>query len=136
MIYSVSPETSIGEIPREAQKLHFVRPLKESYLKQVLKKCPALETVSLSKSCLERMPRKQLSLLEKKGISLEKEGRPGRPISMPLEKMQQALEMRKDFQSLREVERVTGISKSTVHYLEKYAQRAKIKSGKKVIYLK
>jgi hypothetical protein len=136
MIYSVLPETAPKEIPGDASKLHFVRPLKESLLKQILKKCPGLETVSMSKSCFERMPKKQLEMLKKKGISLERETRAGRPISMPLEKMQQALEMRKDFQSLREVERVIGISKSTVHYLEKYAQRAKVKNRGRVIYLK
>jgi len=75
-------------------------------------------------------------LLEGKGIRVETVSRQGRPISVPLRKMQHALELRKDFQSLREVERVTGISKSTVHYLEKYAQRAKLKNGKRVIYLK
>jgi len=44
--------------------------------------------------------------------------------------------MRKDHQTLREIERVTGIPKSTVHYLQRYAQRAKIKNGKNIVYLK
>ena len=90
----------------------------------------------MSKSCIARMPKKNIAMLRKKGVAIGTETRAGRPISVPLEKMQQALEMRKDYQSLREVEKVTGISKSTVHYLEKYAQRAKIKNGKRIIYLK
>lgn len=136
MIFSVLPGMSAKDIPKEAAKLHFVRPVKKELLKEILKKCAGLEAASASKSCIARMPKKSVALLGQKNIVLETVARPGRPISMPLEKMQQALEMRKDYQSLREVERVTGISKSTVHYLEKYAKRTKIKNGKKVIYLK
>lgn len=136
MIFSVSTESTLQDIPKECQNLHFVRPVKKDKLEQILKKCPNLEKVSMSKSCLERMPKKNVKMLEGKGVQIEKQARQGRPISMPLEKMQHVLEMRKDYQSLREVERVTGVSKSTVHYLEKYAKRAKIKSGRKVIYLK
>ncbi len=136
MIFSVMPDTPLREIPKEAQQLHFVRPIKKEKVDAILKKCSGLEKVSMSKSSLARMPRKSIKALEKKGVEIEKVSRQGRPISVPLEKMRHALEMRQDFQSLREVERVTGISKSTVHYLEKYAQRAKVKNGKKVIYLK
>jgi hypothetical protein len=136
MIFSVLPGTRVADIPVEATGLHFVRPVKKDLLEGLLKKCTMLEAVSASKSCFARMPAKSISLLKQKGIALETLARPGRPVSMPLEKMRQALEMRKDYQSLREVERVTGISKSTVHYLEKYAKRSKIKNGKKVIYLK
>jgi len=136
MIFSVLPGTRIGKIPKEAAQLHFVRPVKGKLVEGLLRKCSGLEEVSLSKSCLHRMPEKSLKLLKGRGVRLRTEARPGRPISMPLKKMQHALELRKDFQSLREVERVTGISKSTVHYLEKYAKRSKLKSGKNVIYLK
>ena len=41
-----------------------------------------------------------------------------------------------DYQSLREIERLTEIPKSTVHYLVKYAEREKIKKGNTTIYLK
>jgi len=136
MIFSILPSTKLNEIPKEAEQLHFVRPAKAKLLKGVLKKCTNLKQASMSESCLQRMPKKSLALLKEKDVKLELEKRPGRPISVPLEKMRHAMEMRKDYQSLREVERVTGISKSTVHYLEKYAQRAKLKNGKKVIYLK
>jgi len=85
---------------------------------------------------MQRMPKESLGMLREKQVAIVEKARQGRPISVPLPKMQHALEMRKDFQSLREVERVTGISKSTVHYLEKYAKRAKVKSGKKILYLK
>lgn len=136
MIFSVSPETRLGNIPKEAEQLHFVRPVKKELLKGILRKCKNLQLVSMSKSCLQRMPAKNMRMLRKKGIRIETAARQGRPISVPLQKMRHALEMRKDYQSLREVERVTRIPKSTVHYLERYAQRAKLKNGKKVIYLK
>ena len=136
MIFSVLPEMGIGRVPKEAEHLHFVRPIPKKLLEGILKKCKALKSVSMSKSSLKRMPEKSMKKIKERRIRVEEVKRQGRPISMPLEKMQQALEMRKDYQSLREVERVTGISKSTVHYLERYAQRAKIKNGKNVIYLK
>ncbi len=136
MIFSVFPRMTLKDVPKEATQLHFVRPIKKELLEKILKKCGGLKQITLSKSCLVRMPKKNIALLEKKGIAIGTEARAGRPISIPLEKMQQALEMRKDHQSLREVEKVTGISKSTVHYLEKYAQRTKIKNEKRVIYLK
>jgi len=136
MIFSVLPGMALKDIPKEAIQLHFVRPVKKELLEKILKKCGGLKQVTLSKSCLARMPKKNITLIRKKDINIGTETRAGRPISVPLEKMRQALEMRKDYQSLREVEKVTGISKSTVHYLEKYAQRAKIKNNGKVIYLK
>jgi hypothetical protein len=136
MIFSVEQGTGLKDIPKEAVHLHFVRPVKRKLLEGILRKCKGLKSVSMSKSTAKRMPEKSLALLRKKGVRVEQASRQGRPISVPLAKMQHALEMRKDYQSLREIERVTGISKSTVHYLEKYAERSKLKSGKKVIYLK
>ena len=136
MISSVEQDTKLKDIPQDTRHLHFVRPTKRKLVEGILRKCRNLKTVSMSKSTAKRMPEKTQALLKKKGVKVEEASRQGRPISVPLNKMQHALEMRKDYQSLREIERVTGISKSTVHYLEKYAERSKLKSGKKVIYLK
>lgn len=136
MISSVLPETNLWEIPKDAVQLHFVRPIKKRLLRGIIKKCGILEEVTMSKSCRQRMPKESLKMLEEGKIAIVEKARQGRPLSIPLEKMQHALEMRKDFQSLREVEHITGISKSTVHYLEKYAKRGKIKNGKRVVYLK
>jgi len=136
MILPVLPNTLLREIPKGCRRLHFVRPVKRKLVESILKKCRQLEFVTLSKSCMERMPKKSIAMLRKKGVRIKVAARQGRAISIPLERMQQALEMRKDYQSLREVEKITGISKSTVHYLERYAQRAKIRSGGKVVYLK
>lgn len=136
MIFSVGQETGLRDVPKEAAQLHFVRPVKRKLLEGILRKCKSLKEVSMSKSTAKRMPEKGLAMMKKKGVAVKEVSRQGRPISVPLQKMRHALEMRKDYQSLREIERVTGISKSTVHYLEKYAERTKLKSGKRVVYLK
>ena len=136
LIAAVYPGTTLSEIPSEATGLHLVRPVKKKLLASVLQKCPGVERVTASRSCLGRMTPACLEMLRENGFEVAVETKPGRAIGMPLKKMLHALEMRNDYQSLREIERVTGIPKSTVHYLQKYAQRAKVKNGKKVIYLK
>lgn len=136
MIAAVSPGSKLGDVPADAAELHLVRPVKSELISGILRKCSSLEKISLSKSCLRRMPVQSRQLLQHKGIALVEQNRPGRPIGLPLQKMLHALEMRKDHQTLREIERVTGIPKSTVHYLQRYAQRTKIKNGKNIVYLK
>jgi len=136
MIASVGPGTSLWQLPDDARQLHFVRPVKKRLLRGILKRCKGLEEITMSRSCMLRMPEESMQMLREKGLRIVEKTRRGRAISVPLEKMQHALEMRKDFQTLREVERVTGISKSTVHYLEKYAKRAKVKNGKRIYYLR
>jgi len=53
-----------------------------------------------------------------------------------MDKMLQIIELRKDYQTVREIEKITNIPKSTVHYLLKYADRGKIRKGANVVYLK
>lgn len=136
MIFSFGPRNAVETVSRDSESMHFVRPPKKRHIIAILQKCGRLKKISMSKSCFSRMPEKNRALLTEKGIEIEIAVRQGRPISVPLKKMQHAMEMRKDYQTLREIERVTGIAKSTVHYLEKYAQRTKIKNGNKIIYLK
>jgi len=64
------------------------------------------------------------------------EKRRGRALDLTMEQMLEIIEMRKDYQSIREIEKVMDIPKSTVHYLLKYADRGKIKSGSNIMYLK
>ncbi len=84
MIFSVLPGMSTKDIPKEAAKLHFVRPVKKELLEEILKNCPGFEAASARKSCIARMPAKSVSLLKEKSVVLETESRAGRPISMPL----------------------------------------------------
>ena len=136
MKIALYPETGISSIPIETDAIHLVRPLKRKRIEKVLRRCPGCKEVSLSKSCLKRLSPKARELFEKADVALVVESRRGRAIGISLEKMLHAIELRKDYQSLREIERITEIPKSTVHYLVKYAHRDKVKKGNSTIYLK
>lgn len=134
MKYPVWPDTSLGEIPQDIAEIHLVRPIKSKKLLEIVSK-KRITKIFSSKSSLNRLSKKTISELEKKGIQIEIEQKRGRALSTPLEKIKEVIELSKDYQSLRKIESLTGIPKSTVHYLLKYAIRQKIKGGKKVIYL-
>jgi hypothetical protein len=132
---AITEFTEIEKVPKDITEIHLVRPIKKEKLDALLNKC-RITKISLSTSCLKRLPSKAQKKIKEKGIQLSIEKRRGRALDFPLEKMLQMIEMRKDYQSIREIEKVTGIPKSTVHYLLKYADRGKIKKGSTVIYLK
>ena len=130
------PNSSAKNIPRETEEIRLSRPVKHKALLELLEKIPSIKKISMNKSCFQRMPAKTKEMLEQKNIEVKIETGRGRPIGISLEKMLHIIEMRKDFQPLREIQGVTGIPKSTVHYLVKYAQRQKIRKGKEIVYLK
>jgi hypothetical protein len=135
MKYSISDHTAIDRIPADTESIHLTRPAKHEFLERLFSKCPIKE-VTISKSCFNRIPEKTKKLFKDKEATVIIEQKRGRAIDIPLEKMLEIIELRKDFQSIREIEKLTGIPKSTIHYLVKYAERAKIKKGKQVVYLK
>ncbi len=135
MKYSITDTTNIEKIPRDTQEIHLTRPIKLKKLKALIEKC-SIKRITIATSCLSRLSSKTKKMIKEKGIELGMEKCRGRPISLPLDKLLNIIELRKDFQTLREIEKVTGIPKSTVHYLVKYADRAKIKKDREVIYLK
>src|SRR3989344_5864432 len=134
MIYSVYPYTNIKSIPAEAEKIHLVRPIKLNKLRELLEK-RSIKAVSLSESCWKRMSEKCRNMLEQMNINIIKDRRSGRALEHALEDIVKINEFRKDFQSLRKIQKLTGIPKSTVHYLLKYAKRDKIRKGNQTIYL-
>ena len=136
MKVAVYPNTRSAEIPVETDSIHLVRPLGAKKLEKIFARCPGCRNVTMSKSCSKRLSPKSKAFLKKAGVEVHEESRRGRAIGIPLEKMARAVELRKDFQSLREIERLTSIPKSTVHYLIKYAHRDKVKKGNMTIYLK
>ncbi len=136
MKYSVYPGAKIANIPADTEAIHLVRPVKRELLEKILCKCKFLKKISLSNSCLKRIPRKTRKVFSERKVELRIEASRGRAIEIPFEKMLHLIEMRKDFQSLRGIEKITGVPKSTVHYLEKYAKRVKVKRGSEVIHLK
>jgi hypothetical protein len=135
MKYAVTESTNVENIPRDTTEIHLVRPIKWDKIQTLIQKCP-IKMITLSTSCLKRLPRKTQKRLKEKGVSMAIEKRRGRAIDIPMDKMLQIIELRKDYQTVREIEKITGIPKSTVHYLIKYADRGKIKKGNNVVYLK
>lgn len=135
MKYAITEHTNIDTIPKDTTEIHLVRPIKWDNLNALITKCP-IRTITISNSCLKRLPSKTQKKLKDKGITISLEKRRGRAIDLPMDKMLQIIELRKDYQTVREIEKITGIPKSTVHYLLKYADRGKIKKGQNVVYLK
>ncbi len=134
MKYSFYPETNIRDIPVNAEKIHFIRPIKEAKIKELLKK-RKIKEISLSESTLKRMKPDAVKLIEKKEITIKKESKRGRAIKAGFDSILKIIELKKDYFSARKIGKQTGIPKSTVHYLLKYANRDKIKKKKQTIYL-
>ncbi|MFA5357605.1 MAG: hypothetical protein WC308_01650 [archaeon] len=135
MKYAISNKTNIEKIPSDTEEIHLTRPIKVKSLKKLLAKCH-IRKITLSGSCFQRLSPKTKKIVAENGIELATEKKRGRAISIPLKTLLYIIELKKDYQSIREIEKLTGIPKSTVHYLVKYAERAKIHKGKEIIYLK
>lgn len=135
MKYSVYVTSNIKNIPADTEEVHISRPIKLVTVKRLLRKRGNLKTISLSQSCLQRLSRKVKNYLKKKDVSLKLHKTKGRPLSIDLEKMLRIIELKRDYRSYGEIAQVTGVPKSTAHYLIKYADRSKIKQGQHVIHL-
>ncbi len=132
---AVTEKTDVSKVPKDTNEIHLVRPINKEKFAFLLEH-RNITTITLSNSCLKRLPKKMLEKIKSKGIELLSEKRRGRALDISLEKMLQIIELRKDYQSIRDIEKVTDVPKSTVHYLLKYADRSKIKKGSTVLYLK
>ncbi|MDD4251085.1 MAG: hypothetical protein PHX27_02735 [Candidatus ainarchaeum sp.] len=135
MKYGIDEHTNISRLPKDAHEIHLIRPIKKSKLDELIT-IRQIKKISLSESCYKRLPEKTLKNLKDSNIELSIEKKRGRALDISLETMLQIIELRKDYQSIREIERLTNTPKSTVHYLLKYAERGKIKKGSTIIYLK
>lgn len=135
MRYAVYPETRPASIPVEANALQLVRPVSIKKLAKILKRSN-VEEVWLSNSCRKRLGVKTRKLLKESGVVLRDSDERGRAIEVDAKKLREIAELHRDDQSYREIERLTGIPKSTAHYLVRYADRAKVKRGRQTVYLK
>jgi hypothetical protein len=117
-------------------EVHISRPVKLKTLKKLAKKCQNLQRLTLSKSCLQRLSQRSKQFLKKKDIEIALQKNKGRPLSIDLEKMLRIIELKRDYRSYSEIALITGVPKSTAHYLIKYAHRSKIRQGEQVIHLK
>lgn len=134
MKYAVYNFTKIEDIPKNVNALHLVRPISKKKIMKILNECNEIKKITMSESTMKRM-KKSINMLKEKNIELRLESNRGRAIEVPLEKLRDAIEMRKDLRPLREIEETLHIPKSTIHYLIKYAKRNKIKARNKVVYL-
>lgn len=134
MRYPVSSEKDFRAVPKDAAEIHLVRPLKRERLEKLFSG-KRIKTVYLSKSTKKRLGKRAKKFLSEKGVKIYEEKRAGRAISVDLRKLQEIVELHKDFRSYRKIEEILGIPKSTAHYLIKYAQRAKVKTNKNIVYL-
>lgn len=135
MKYVIHSEEDIKKVPKSADSVHIARPIKFSGLQKLLRKCK-LKEIRLSKSCKERLGVRSRKLLREKRVSLRLSENRGRAIGIGMKKIMEIVDMHKDERSYREIEAETGIPKSTVHYLIKYANRAKVKDKGITVYLK
>ena len=134
MKYPITPDSDLKKIPENAQELHLVRPVKKSLLESIFRRC-SIRKISLSRSCSKRLGLKTKKFLKENQIEVVEQQNRGRALSIGLDKIRQVAEYHKDHLSVRKIEKLTGIPKSTIHYLLKYAERSKVKSGKQVVYL-
>ncbi len=129
------PMTKMRDIPLDTMEAHLARPVSKKLLEELITKRP-IHTVTFSKSTFVRLRDKTIEYLEKHRIKMFIHHNPGKPLQTPLEQILDVVERVKDHQSLRKIEKATGIPKSTVHYLVKYAKRTKAKKGHKSVHLR
>ncbi len=125
----------IKSINKDCDELHLTIAVSKKDMQKILLSCKKLKTITTSKSTKERISEATKKIIKVKGINFIIKTEQGRPIDIPIEKMQKIVEMHKDF-SYRDLADKLGVPKSTIHYLIKKSKKKKIKDGNKIIYLK
>jgi len=115
------------------EKVHFTRAPNAKELDKVLKN--GASQIYMTESAKQRLSRKTAKKIKDSEATILIESARGRPIDLDLQTISEIVELHRDHRTFREIERITGVSKSTAHYLIRYAERQKIKKGKKVVYL-
>ena len=136
MIKPVSDQTALNELDAGEKKIYLTRPISLKKMLGILKKCGKLSEVIMGNDTHKRLSNKVKQALLDQGVFVKIEKNAGRPISVSLPKLFQAIELRNERKSLREIQKELGIPKSTLHYLLMYAQRTKIKTADgKIVFL-
>ena len=125
----------IKSINKDCDELHLTIAVSKKDIQKILLSCKKLKIITTSKSTKERISEATKKIIKGKGIAFIVKTEQGRPIDIPIEKMQKIVEMHKDF-SYRDLADKLGVPKSTIHYLIKKSKKKKIKDGNKIIYLK
>ncbi|VVC00007.1 Uncharacterised protein [uncultured archaeon] len=113
-------------------KIHFTRPPKAQDISGLPQEGLV---VHMPKGAFVRLSAKARKGLDAKGAEVVIAEARGRPIGLPMEKILEVVELHRDNRAYRQIEEITGIPKSTCHYLVKYAERQKLRSNGKTVYL-
>ncbi len=132
---SLNDYKNISKLDKDCEELHITKAFSIKIIEKIFFKCKKIKTITLSKSTKERIGEKTKSYFKNKKIKLIIKNEQGRPIDIPITKLQKIIQMHKDF-SYRELEEKLKVPKSTIHYLIKKSKKRKLKDGKKIIYLK
>ncbi|HLC92258.1 MAG TPA: hypothetical protein VJH23_00970 [archaeon] len=117
----------------DEDKIHFSRPPTAAQVKSALRAGHA--KIFMPASSFTRISARARKLLESSNAEVIIESSRGRPIEIGVDKLMQIIELHRDNRTFRQIEQSTGIPKSTVHYLVKYAERQKLRKGGKIVYL-
>lgn len=127
-----SPKESLSALPSGIEEVFVSRPLRLKALR-ILVEEKGVKKVCCSASCAKRLSARARKYLEEKEVALEIESFRGKPLSLSPEQILKFSELRKDGLSYRKIASEIGISKSTAHYLHKYAKKTKIKNRGRIL---
>src|SRR3989344_9012819 len=103
----------------EQGKMHLSRPPAIARLRRLIGS--GVKSFFMPASCFERLSSKARGLLDLCGAEVIIESSRGRPINITPEMLLEIVELHRDNMTYRQIEQITKIPKSTVHYLIKYA---------------
>ncbi|HOD89829.1 MAG TPA: DUF1699 family protein [archaeon] len=137
MLYKdvLNNQNKINKLDRNCETLHVTKPFSKKTFVNIFAHCKHLKTITLSLSTKERLSKPVKDYLKSKHVLLQVKKTQGRPIGVPLVKLEKILSMYKDY-SYRELSEKLGVPKSTIHYIIKKAKKQKIKDDNKIVYLK
>ncbi|MDD3177942.1 MAG: hypothetical protein PHR26_00310 [Candidatus ainarchaeum sp.] len=131
----LNDHTKISKINNSCKELHITQAFSYKTAEKIYNKSKKINLITVSKSTKERISPKTKQFLKSKNINLVIKKEQGRPIDIPIEKLNQIIKMHKDY-SYRDLAEKLKIPKSTIHYLIKKSKKKKLKNGNKIIYLK
>ena len=135
MIQSINNKTKVTRIDKNIEKLCFTRPISLKKYTAIIRKCDGIQEIIMSQNTLERLSPKIKKSLYKKGIFVKVKQTKGRPLSVNLKQLYEAIDLFKDNYSFREISAKTGIPKSTAHFILRKAKKNKIKTKNKMYHL-
>ena len=118
-----------NRVPKGKYKTyHLTRALSLHEIKKI-----TCKTISCSPSTFNRLSKRVKSYLSQNKYKIKIETNKGKPLQNNPKIILRCIKLYRSGKSLRNIEKETGVAKSTIHYLIKYARKTKIKKGSIVI---